>query len=89
MLINKWLAVDYGAYSFTGRGGHKRRFRHRHNRRVCNHYLQVGPVEVTVWYWDATRPLPLPRLRFALYCLRRWTLDLAVDLARLAWPRRR
>lgn len=52
ILATKYLDVDWGAYSFTDRHGkHRHRpWRFRHNRRVHNIYLQIGPLEVSVWY---------------------------------------
>lgn len=33
--------------------GRKRKV--RHNRNVCSVYVQVGPLEVILWYRDVTR----------------------------------
>jgi hypothetical protein len=44
-MIGRYLAVDWGGYRFR-----VRKWRFRHNRRPKNVYMQVGPVEVTVWY---------------------------------------
>jgi hypothetical protein len=45
MLVNKYLALDWGGYTFR-----MRRWRFRHNKRPRNIYLQFGPLEITVWY---------------------------------------
>ena len=45
LLRRKYITIDWGAYSFA-----MRKWRFRHNRRVYNVYMQVGPLEVVVWY---------------------------------------
>lgn len=51
VFASKYLLVDWGAYSFRKSAGVRhRKWRHRHNRRAHNHYVQFGPLEITVWY---------------------------------------
>ena len=45
LMRRKYMTVDWGDYSFA-----LRRWRFRHNRRASNVYMQVGPLEVAVWY---------------------------------------
>lgn len=45
LIATRYLYVDWGAYTWS-----MRRWRFRHNRRVHNMYLQIGSLEVTVWY---------------------------------------
>jgi hypothetical protein len=45
VFASKHLYIDWGAYNWR-----MRKWRLRHNRRVHNMYLQIGSLEVTVWY---------------------------------------
>lgn len=41
----KYLCVAWGDYTWA-----TRKYRFRHQRHVHNIYVQVGPLEVVVWY---------------------------------------
>lgn len=45
VFASKYFYVDWGAYTWA-----VRKWRVRRNKKVHNVYVQVGKLEVTVWY---------------------------------------
>ena len=45
IIRRKYFTIDWGGYTWA-----MRKWRFRHNRRVHNIYVQVGRLEVVVWY---------------------------------------